>query len=243
MGKFWISLGAAVVFNCMTPHIAAAIPFDPARVPDGATEVGRFFSGVNFVGTAALAYDSSSGQLSYHVGGGDFVPANTLDPLGPFTGLFGWTAVIDQLGEIQGTGAASMILDLGNGPELLATGTVVDFGFRSVSCFPAGAADCLSFFSHPQVSIEMSFVDPRIAQFLGDFWLWEGFLTIDMDQRLLSDNFLCGITPSSSVNCGRSSGDEIVGYRNVAEPGTLALLSLGLLGLGLARRRRSDRCL
>ena len=204
MGKFWISLGAAVLFNCATPHIAAVIPFDPARVPDGATQLGQFYSGIGFTGTADLRYDSSTGHLSYGVGGGDFFlpdPSGGIDHFGSFNGFFGWTANINQLGEIQGTGAAA---DPGSRqrPRASRHRQCCGLWLRLLLCFPT-PDDCT--FGHPQVSIEMS-LSTLASRSSWETSGCEGFMNIDMAEQLLSNSFRCGPTTSSSSNCGRVSG-------------------------------------
>lgn len=229
--KSWFKV-LALIATLGAAQSAYAIP-----IPNG-VETGGFYTGANHIGTAVLAYDDLTGNMSYQAGGGriydlGFAPS----PYADSTGLFSWNANVNQSGQLQGTGSASFMLDIGNGVELLASGQVVDFGFRNGSgCFGPGNALCTGL--SPQVAIQTTFVDPRIADYLGDLWLWTGSIVVSWTTGSpLMPSFQCASPQPSGTNCSHFSGDSITGYKSVSEPGALSMLALGLLVVGFAGRR------
>lgn len=79
---------------------------------------------------------------------------------------------------------------------------------------------------------------------------FDGYTAMHLDLRMGCDPNTVGYNQNSTGNCqGRSlnNGYEQVfiastaGPNSIPEPGTLALMSIGLLGVGLARRRKARR--
>ena len=216
---------------------ASAIPFDPVSAPTGATNTGFLYSGsLTGVETASFSYDQPSGLMSYSVHRVDGFGLGTVDA------FMTWGMTVNALGELQGTGSASIALDLGHGIELVASGLIQDFGFESVSC---SSGHCTLI--RPQLLVETSFVDPRFSSFVGKSWLWT--LSVDFTDQLLhssgshpelANNVSCA--NSSNVNCRRHSGDFIQFY-DVPEPESLPLMSFAFAGafLALRARRRKAR--
>jgi hypothetical protein len=229
--KSWLKV-LALITTLAAAHSAFAVP-----IPSGAL-TGGFYTGANRVGSAVLNYDSLTGNMSYQAGGGSLHDHRfASSPYGDVNGLFSWSANVNRNGQLQGTGTASFMLDIGNGIELLASGQVVDFGFRNgTACF-GGNALCLG--NSPQVAIQTTFVDPRISAYLGDLWLWTGSMALSWSTGSpLLPSFQCNSPQPSSTSCYHFSGDSIIGYRSVSEPGALTMLALGLLVVGFAQRGR-----
>lgn len=214
---------------------ASAIPFDPVSVPAGATNTGFLYSGsLTGVETASFNYDHSAGLMSYSVLRVDGFGLGTVDA------LMTWGMSVNELGELQGSGNASIGLDLGHGIELVASGSIQDFGFENVSC---SSGQCTLI--RPQLLVATSFVDPRFSSFVGKSWLWT--LSVDFRDQLvhssgahpvLANNVSCA--NSSSVNCARHSGDFIQFY-DVSEPASLPLMSFAFASAVLALRARRRR--
>lgn len=204
-------------------------------IPAGAQRLGDFYTGATRVSASSFSFDSASGLMSYSANGGTISASapSQPPPFGDRNGSFLWSATLDSTGNFLGPGAVSLALDLGSGLELLATGTVTGFGWRDgIDCFPQ-ASPPVCFFQLPQVSMQMTYVDPRIDPYLGNFWLWTGSMVrVGPTSSLMS--FSCG--GSSSVSCDHFSGDQILGYR-VPEPATLGLFVI-MLGLSAFRHKR-----
>ena len=182
--------------------------------------------------------------MSYSVAGGALNFPATSGQGENFSGLFAWTARVDSWGNLQGSGAATLVLDLGSGPEILMTGSVIGFGARDgARCGETQLGDGTTQTScslvTPQVAIVPVYLDSRAAAYLGDYMIWLGSFTLAFGESLsLSENFDCtDFSAGNAPSCGRYSGDALIGYV-VPEPGILVLLSLGIAGLTFARRRK-----
>jgi hypothetical protein len=214
---------------------ASAIPFDPVSAPAGATNTGFLYSGsLTGVETASFNYDQASGLMSYSVHRVDGFGLGTVDA------LMTWGMTVNALGELQGAGTASLALDLGHGIELVASGLIQDFGFQDVFCGPGTCQ-----LHRPQLLVETSFVDPRIASFVGKSWLWT--LSVDLNDQLLHSSGAhpelardVSCTNSGNVNCSRHSGDFIQFY-GVPEPESLPLMGFAFASVFLALRVRQRR--
>jgi hypothetical protein len=214
---------------------ALAIPFDPVSAPAGATNTGFLYSGsLSGVETASFTYDNTSGSMSYSVHRADGFGLGTVDA------FLSWGMTVNALGELQGSGNASLALDLGHGIEVVALGSIQDFGFENVSC-SSGQCQLI----RPQLLVETSFVDPRVSSFVGKSWLWT--LSVDFRDQLhdasgahpvLAASVSC--SNAASVNCLRHSGDFIQFY-DVPEPASLTLMGFVFAGAFLALRVRRRR--
>jgi hypothetical protein len=220
---------------CGAGHFASATPM----IPLGAESTGGTFNTAsNRVEAINFNYDNSTGHMTYSANGGGLSLPDVPPPFGrDADGLFAWTANINRDGTLNGIGAMSFALDIGNGIELLATGKVVDFGFGAEpTCF-GQPLPAVCDIRHPQVAIEITYIDARIAS-LGNLWLWKGFVSSNHGHGPLDlHSFDCN--RATRNNCGRFSGDQTYGYNvAVSEPHALMLMTFGLFALGAWRRAK-----
>lgn len=218
---------ASLLLLLAAPATATILP-----LPDEASWVGGWYDSS---GPRVLAYDQNTGRMTYSAAKGGIYKGNEewWFREDDNNGFFTWTATIDRHGNLVGTGAMSLTIDIGNGLELLATGDVVDFGFAEPPYCDLDPDGCL--FVQPRVAIRTRFLDERLASFLGNYWVWAGSLELSMPgiDPLLS-SFRCG----GANNCNYS-GDFIIGSQiPVSEPTTVGALAIGLLAIAIARRRK-----
>jgi hypothetical protein len=238
-------LAALWAVALMVPHVSQALPI--LEYPENS-------SGYLFLpGGWQYTYDADTGVMSYRL---NYPPSPDSDPdfrnvhIGEnssfpphssYSGFFSWTATISQTGQVLDPGSAVLALELGSGLELVATGSVVDFGFRSAGVYcgsdpsPDGDPTRRCILDRPRAAIAIDHIDPRFSDYLGNYWISGAWVQLYQPEASLSQSFRCTGGPDD-LNCTRESHDIVTTYR-VAEPGTLPLLGLGLLALGLARRR------
>jgi hypothetical protein len=229
MNRNWIS-GFLVVLCGIACEQAIAMPIGGAYVPEGATRTGEGF----FMRSGGTwAYDAVAEQMSYRVPGGEFwSPDGVVPSASRVSGLIAWTAPIDIYGNLKDYGVASVVLDIGNGLELLASGRVIDFAFDRGFCYPAPADFCT--YTIPQVTVEVDFVDSRVRAWFGDLFLIRNF--VQMSFGNVEDNRLVTFNCENGCN-NRFSHDDIVAYY-VPEPEQLGVTLATLLFGVLAVRRR-----
>jgi hypothetical protein len=190
MKRNWISWLLVMLLG-IAGEQAIAIPIGGAYVPEGATHTG---TGLFMRGGATWTYDAQTEQMSYRVTTAEFWASDSGDRPSDstVTGLIAWTASIDAYGKLKGNGVASIVLDIGNGLELLASGNVIDFAFDRGFCYPGEADFCT--YTIPQVTVKADFVDSRVREWFGDLFLIRTFLGWSFpgveDNQLTS--FSCG---------------------------------------------------
>jgi hypothetical protein len=243
-------LAALWAVALMVPQVSQAVPIvqNPLSL-ENAVEVGF----MHFPSGKEISYDSETGVMSYRLVypvspdwefGNIGIGFPFLSPATQYNGFFSWTATLDPAtGQLQDKGSAVLALELGSGLELVATGSVVDFGFRSSYCYveiapsdPDPVQRCI--LDLPLVGISIDYLDPRFSDYLGNYWTTGAWVQVYQPGFGLPESFYCSTRWENNVDCGRYSNDVVVAFK-VSEPESLALLGLGLLALSLARRRKA----
>lgn len=227
-----ISLGSLVVLLAWAP-LATAYP-----VPVGPQFGG---GGINFDSeTCCISYDATTDRIIALSSG----PMSIFNSAISFDGTWILDANINEQFQVTDSGSVSLFGDLGSGLEQLISGAVSDIGFilnfteRDEGGLFYGVALMQIVFEIDAASDLMTSIFGTSGQFVTGFEIGDsGFYRPgERNDSPFAQDFRCG---TSAFRCQQFEGSY--GLNNlvsVAEPGTLALLAIGLFGMGLSRRRR-----
>ena len=170
------------------------------------------------------------------------------DPTSLFEGVEGNGSFSYDSTLVSGSGFTDLFLDGLGGPEFSFTIDIfgqtfteandLDFDFFPVLSFLDGVADSFALFVDEEDAFD------SLGNFLGDNFTpidevgIRGFDVFGFDPYSGGDNlfdFDAFVTVYESDTLPGSGGTEVT---DVPEPGALALFGIGLIGLGLTRRRR-----
>ncbi|MGH8179223.1 MAG: hypothetical protein ACREV5_23440 [Steroidobacter sp.] len=178
----------------------------------------------------SMSYDSDSQRLSYAALGQFELhrPASSLS----FDGFFAWQVSVDAFGELLDRGSMLWFGDLGNGNQLLASGTLRDIGFGQLG----DAGGVFSFTSFRAV-FDNNYLDDAVADFGPRMGLFFEVSLLLTDPSPFTSDFACDLSnpPQCPGSYFSTSGlTKIV----VPEPSAVGLFALGFLMLGLGQSAR-----
>jgi len=150
-----------------------------------------------------------------------------------FDGMFVWGAGVNAHGDVVNPGAMTWLGNLGNGYEVLATGSLAQIGSAMFSVMPSTMYGPIYIDLNLQFLFDLTYLDHRVSG-MGDqmLLLFEQKLE-RLTPQPFAQSFDCPITSADPPfpACARWSTSGLMGMVAVPEPGTFSLLLTGLMGL------------